>query len=56
MNYNRKRAKMDTGYLNLHLNDAQHLIKEAKSAGESTRKQILNEVREIIEFVVKEES
>lgn len=41
---------------NAHLKDARHLLKEATNAGKETRKQILAEVKEIIEFVVREES
>lgn len=40
---------------NEHLNDAMHLLKEAKSAGASTRKEIFREVRDIIDFVERED-
>ena len=41
---------------NAHLEDARYLLKEIKSAGPDSRKQILSEVREIIDYVMEEEN
>lgn len=40
----------------LHLQDARHLIKESNSASQATRREMLQEAKEIIEMVLEEES
>lgn len=42
--------------MNMHLQDARTLLKESFSANRETRKRILEEVKEIIEFVEREET